>query len=180
MTPALFALLIVVARVGDVSLGTIRTLMLMRGLRAPAAVIGFFESLIWVLAVSGVVRNLDEPLYVVAFAAGFALGNFVGITLERRIALGRQMLRIFTREADTVVTALRAEGFGVTKLAGEGLEGPVDLLLIQLPRRRSKKATDIARTVDPECYYVVDEVTAVSPSALAGKERGWRGILKRK
>ncbi len=89
---------IIIARILDVSLGTIRTVFVVKGRRGISWVLGFFEVLIWILVVSKVIGNLSEPLYAVSYAFGFATGNYVGITLEKWIAHGDQVVRVFTQE----------------------------------------------------------------------------------
>ena len=92
-------LLIIVARIGDVSLGTLRTIVTIQGRRALAISISIFELLIWVFVVSQVIRDIgNEPIYGVAYAIGFASGTFIGMTIEQRLALGRQVVRIITRQ----------------------------------------------------------------------------------
>lgn len=88
---------IVVARITDVSLGTLRTMNVMQGRRGVAWILGFCEILIWVFAVSKVIGNLQQPAYAIAYALGFATGNYVGMTFEKWIALGEQVVRVFTR-----------------------------------------------------------------------------------
>lgn len=172
---------IILARITDVSLGTLRTIVVVQGRRKLAWVLGFFEILIWVVVVSKVIQNLSEPAYAVAYALGYATGNVVGITLENWLAYGEQVIRVFTREGETIAAQLRSEGFRVTTFAGEEGDGPVDMLFIEAPR---KKITDIAlfvRQIDPSCAYIIDDVRTVSHTALRlHAPTGWRTILKRK
>ena len=177
----LMCLGIILARITDVSLGTLRTMVVVQGRRKLAWVLGFFEILIWVVVVSKVIQNLSEPAYAVAYALGFATGNVVGITLENWLAFGEQVIRVFTREGETIATQLRSEGFRVTTFAGEEGDGPVDMLFIEAPR---KKISDIAlfvRHIDATCSYIIDDVRAVSHTALSlHQPTGWRAILKKK
>jgi uncharacterized protein YebE (UPF0316 family) len=175
------SVLIVLARVADVSLGTLRMAAVIQGRRGAAFLLGFVEILIWVVAVSQVVANLQHPMYAVSYAAGFALGNFLGVTIEQHIAVGEQVLRIFSHRADMLAAALRERGFWVTKFDGEGRDGPVGLLFIALPRRDAPKLAALARELDPECFYVLDDVRlAVSAYTGLSEPSGWRSIRKRK
>lgn len=155
-------LLIFCARVADVSMGTIRTIYVIRGQRSAAWWIGFFEVLIWVVAVSRVINDLDRPVYAVAYALGFATGNFVGVTLEQRLAMGNRVVRVFSRRGDAIAQAIREAGYGATVFDGRGKDGPVELVYIEVPRREVKRVAAMVRAVDPNCFYVIDDIREAS------------------
>lgn len=155
-------LFVFLARVGDVSLGTLRVVMVTQGRRGRAALLGFFEVLIWVLAASRVITRLDRPLFAVAYAAGFACGNYLGLTLERWAAIGNQVVRVFSRCGDALADELRRQGFRVTLFHGLGRDGPVHMLYAETERRRTKMLLRSSRQVDPQCFYVVDDVRLAS------------------
>jgi uncharacterized protein YebE (UPF0316 family) len=159
--------LIFFARVTDVSMGTVRTMFVVRGQRGMAWMIGFFEILVWVLAVSRVMENLDYPAYAIAYALGFATGNFVGVTIEQSLAIGDRVVRVFTRLGDEMASRLRKEGFVVTVFEGRGKDGPVELLYIEVRRRQVARVRAVAREVDPSCFYVIDDIREAS-SATGG------------
>lgn len=172
-------LLIVLARIGDVSLGTVRTVAVINGRRYLAVGLGFFEVLIWILIVSRVVTTAtSNPVYAIAYAGGFAMGNFIGITLERWLAFGQQVVRIFTR-VPGVAPALRDDHYGVTIFRGEGRDGPIDQLFVQVDRKRVQELVAAARRLDPTCYYVVDDVRSAS-TATATERSFWRNVVKMK
>jgi uncharacterized protein YebE (UPF0316 family) len=174
-------LLIILARIGDVSLGTIRTLCVVNGRRGLAWGLGFFEVLIWVLAVSQVIRNLTHPAYALSYAFGFATGNYVGMMLESWLAFGIQVVRVFTRRGAELAGVLRDDGFQVTEFIGQGRDGPVSVLFIQTDRKHVRRVADGARAYDPACYYVVEDIRhASTPFTPPTESGGWRGILKRK
>mgnify|MGYP000753228579 CR=1 FL=1 len=179
---ALTCMLIILARIADVSLGTIRTIVVVQGRRGLAFVLGFFELLIWVSIVSRVILHLEEkPVYAVAYALGFALGNYIGMTIESRIALGRQVVRIITRQGAALATALRDIGLRVTQFPGYGRDGPVEELFVEVERRAVTNVINLARSGDPKCYYMVDDVRLASSSAVRlAQPTGWRAVFKRK
>jgi uncharacterized protein YebE (UPF0316 family) len=180
-TILLHCLLIVLARVTDVSLGTIRTINVVQGRRLLALVLGFFEVLIWVFVVSRVISQIQQPAYAVAYALGFALGNYVGMTIESRLALGRQVVRIFSRLGLEMAAAMRASGLRVTQFDGYGRDGPVQELFIEIGRREARNVIEQARTLDPGCFYMVDDVRLVSSAQMRVRERqGWLAVLKKK
>ena len=158
----LSCLLIFCARVGDVSLGTLRVVMVTQGRRGRAALLGFCEVLIWVFAASRVIGNLGKPHLAVAYAAGFACGNYVGLTIERWAAMGNQVVRVFSRRGEPLADELRQQGFRVTLFHGLGRDGPVHMLYAETERRRIPAILNEARRLDPQCFYVVDDVRIAS------------------
>lgn len=153
---------IFLARILDVSIGTVRIVLLGRGLAVPATLLGFFESLIWILVVSQILRHLTNPLYYVAYAAGFAMGNYVGLQLERRLALGNVVLQVITQRAPgPIVDVLIAAGLGATTMEGEGVQGPVSIVYSVLPRRELRPVLQGIRGVRPNAFYTVAPVAQV-------------------
>ncbi|MEW6200300.1 MAG: DUF5698 domain-containing protein [Planctomycetota bacterium] len=178
----LMCVFIIVARVADVSLGTIRTIMVVQGRRGLAFILGFFELLIWLSVVSRVILHIHEqPVYAAAYAFGFALGNYVGVTMESRLALGRQVVRIITRSGPELAAGLRTAGFRVTQFDGHGRDGPVQELCVEVERRATGNVLAQARAGDPKCYYTVDDIRSTSSVDIRMSEpTGWRTILKKK
>lgn len=152
-------ILIFAARTIDMTLSTLRIVSLAQGRRRLAPLIGFFESLIWLVVVGQALRHLENPLCVVAYAGGFAAGNLVGLTLERRLAFGMRLVRVIVREgADELVAALRQADFGVTVAAGEGLQGPVKILFTLVRRRDLERVAEMVRAHNPRAFLTVEDV----------------------
>ena len=167
LTATLWCLIIIAARIIDVSLATIRTIVTVQGRRGLAISLSTVELLIWVFIVSQVINELHErPAYGVAYAIGFALGTFVGMTIEQRLALGRQVIRIITRKGPEMAQALRTSGLTVTQFDGYGRDGPVEELFIEIERRQVRQVTAQARELDPECYYMVEDIRLASSAAV--------------
>lgn len=158
----LVCLLIVAARVTDVSIGILRLIFVVRGHRFYASFLGFVEALIWVYAIAKVTAHLDKPIYMISFALGFALGNFVGLTIEKKFAYGQQVLRIFTRFGDQISEELRDSGYKVTKFNGHGRGGPIDMLLTKLQRKQVNDILEQVKKIDDRSFYFVDEITLTS------------------
>jgi uncharacterized protein YebE (UPF0316 family) len=173
---------IFLARILDVGLGTLRSVCVINGRRTAAWFLGFFEVLVWVIAVSKVITHVTEaPIYAVAFALGAATGNWVGITVERHIAYGQQIVRVFTRLGAEVADALREAGFRVTEIDGRGRNGPVELLFIECRRREAMDVAQLAREMDPQCYFIVDDIRMTSAAYVRHfQPTGWRAITKTK
>lgn len=177
----LFCVLIIIGRITDVSLGTLRTVFVVQGYRNLSWVTGFFEILIWVFIISKVVQNLNQPAYAVSYALGYASGNYVGVMLEQWLALGEQIVRVFTREGQEIATQLRSEGFRVTVFPGEGRNGPIDMLFIEIPRKKARDIVLFAEKIDPKCFCIVDDIRQTVPAvAMLHQPTGWRAIMKKK
>jgi uncharacterized protein YebE (UPF0316 family) len=154
----LAALLIFGMRLLDVSAGTLRIVMLVRGKRRWAGILGFLESLIWVLAARQVLGDLDEPIKIVAYAGGFAAGTMLGSTIERWLAMGSVLVRVVAPiDSPHAYQAVRDAGYPVTVLNGEGRDGPVRLWLCVTPRRDVGGVLDLIATVNPQAFVTVEE-----------------------
>ena len=131
------ALFIFLARVTDVSIGTMRTILLVRGQRKIASVLGFFEVMIYLIVLGKVVGNIDKPVLILAYCLGYATGNIVGSKIEERLSIGRLVAQIIIKDSsEGLVQCLRNAGFGVTIFEGEGKEGKSYMLNIILERKQ--------------------------------------------
>lgn len=149
-------LFIFFARVLDVGLGTVRILMLMRGKSFQAAVIGFFESGIYILALRQIFLNLDSPLRIAFYALGFAAGNYVGSYVEERMAVGFSTVQVISVSCtDSMVVELRREGFGVTVIEGCGKEGLHEILNILIRRKDLARLLKRVEDLDPRAFVSV-------------------------
>lgn len=177
----LTSLLIFSARVVDVSLGTLRTMTVVRGRRRTAFLLGFFEVVIWVFAVARVIDNLQNPIVAIAYALGFATGSVLGMTLERYLSLGQRVVRIFSQRGEALAIAIRGAGFRVAEFAGRSGSGPLELIYVEVPQRQTNVVLKIVTRIDPECFYVVEEVRASTTALGTNVPRtGWLAQMKRK
>lgn len=155
-------LLIFFARIVDQSLGTLRIIFVSRSMRKFAALVGFFESLIWLIAISQIIQNLDNWVSFIAFAGGFALGNYVGIYLESKLAMGMLCLRIITHEdAAELTDVLRENRYGATTVSATGKSGKVRLILTIIKRKDLAKVQTIVKKYNPNAFVSVEDVRAV-------------------
>jgi len=146
-------LLILLARVLDVSMDTIRVIMVAKGYRNYAPAIGFFQSLIWVITISRVMVNLENWTAYIGYAGGFALGTYVGMRLEEKLALGHELIRVITKtDASELITNLRKKGFPVTSVSGRGSEGDVGILFVILKRKSIQKVVEIINAYNPKSF----------------------------
>lgn len=183
----LLCIVIFLLRICDVTLGTVRTVSIVKGYLSLAAFLGFFEVLIWILAVSQVIWRINESVFLaLAFAGGFAAGNAVGILVERRLAMGTAVVRIISgTHGAEIARAIRGDGHDVTVFEGEGAEGAVSLVYAVAPRRHTSRMLRRARSIDPSLFYV-SEPAHESFQGAALRLRpvphatGWRAVFKKK
>jgi uncharacterized protein YebE (UPF0316 family) len=176
--------LIFLARVVDVSIGTFRIILVSRGYRNLAPVLGFFEVLIWITAIGHVMKNLNSFYSYIFYAAGFAAGTFIGMKLESFISIGYQSLRIITTEKVTALPlTLREEGFGRTTVTGRGMKGEVILIYTTVQRSKVKHVLEIVEQLEPNAFITIEDVRSYRSGYVAQPgfgEKFGRGVTKRK
>lgn len=156
-------MLIFLARISDQTIGTLRLMFVAKGIKNLATLLGFLESLIWLVAVSQIFKHLDNPLNYVAYAGGYAMGNYIGIYIEGRLSIGNVIVRIIPRKDTAELLAyLREQKFGVTSVDGEGLSGEVKVLFSVVKRKELNKFIEIVNRYNPNAFYSIEEVKEVS------------------
>lgn len=185
--PLILAAVIFVARIIDVSLGTLRTILVFRSYRILAALIGFFEVLIWLIAAGKVIQNLDTWYLAVAYAGGFASGNIAGIWLESKLAMGSELVRVVSENRDIeLANRLREDGYPVIELTGRGRKAvPVEVLLVVEKRRKLGRLLRQINQIDPDAVYTISDVKRHSrrTDAAPGKKQPtspWLSHVKKK
>jgi len=142
-----------------VTLGTMRIIFVSQGRRYLAPCLGFFEIVIWLFAITQIMKNLSDLSCFFAFALGFSVGNYLGILLEKKLAMGKVNVRIITNcEAADVVTRLRSANYGVTEMQGMGARGQVNVLMTIIPRDQLPQVVTLVKTCLPSAFYTVDDV----------------------
>ena len=162
--PEFFSLVVVpafifLARICDVTIGTMRIIFVSRGMKMVAPILGFFEVFIWIIAVGQIFQNLTNPLNYFAYAAGFATGNYVGMIVEEKLAMGLALIRIITqRDATNLINYLRAAGYGVTVLDAQGKQGPGKVIFSVVKRKNIKNVEDAIHEFNPKAFYSIEDV----------------------
>jgi len=152
-------LMIFFARICDVTLGTIRIIFVSRGLKKYAPFLGFFEVLIWIVVIGQLVQHLHSVTSYIGYAAGFAVGNYVGMWIENRLAFGTYLVRIMKQgDGIEIVKAIHDAGFGITKIDAQGTTGPVVMLYTVVKRRDLKKVHAIIHELAPKAFVTTEEV----------------------
>ena len=155
----IFPFIVFFARIMDVSLGTLRIIFTSRGKRNVAPLLGFVEVFIWIVVVGQIVKNLHSITAYFGYAAGFAVGTYIGMKIEERLALGTLVLRvILPHDGDSLAQRLRGAGYGVTVVNGMGSVGEVKLLFTAIPRKNLERVVEIVKSVSPRAFYSVEEL----------------------
>lgn len=177
-------LLIFVARICDVSLGTMRIIFTSKGKRNIAPFLGFFEVLIWITAISRIMQNMDNYLNYIAYAGGFATGNFVGMLIEERLAVGIQLVRIITHQkGNELVHVLNESGYGATIVEAHGAREKVHLIYSIVQRNDLGNVVSIINNFDPKVFYSVEDVRATSEGVFPPRKSNgmfpFSGVIRR-
>lgn len=160
VTLLLSGLTIFALRILDVSLGTLRIGFLVRGQRLYAGAFGFVESLVWLVAVSQVITNLDSVYKMIGYAGGYAVGTMLGVSIEKWLAMGDAMVRVVTpANAPSPSAALRAAGFPVTEVNARGRDGDVSLSFAVVPRKKLVKMMKLLEEISPEAFITVEQTS---------------------
>jgi uncharacterized protein YebE (UPF0316 family) len=178
--------LIFLSRILDQSIGTLRVIFVSKGLKRLAPFFGFFEVIIWLLAVAQVMKHLNNPMSYLAYGAGFAMGNYIGILIEEKLSLGTLLVRVIPKKDTTeLISHLRGEGFGVTVVDAEGAKGQVKIIFTIIKRKYVGKVVQAINQFNPNAFYTIEEIKAVKDGyfgiPIQPKGMGLReGIFKRK
>jgi len=152
-------ILIFLARVVDVSMGTVRVIFIAKGFRKYATLIGFFEVLIWLAAINQIMSNLTNYYYYIAYAGGFATGTFVGMIIEEKISFGKVMIRVITgKNSEKLVKILKKDRYRLTTHDANGPEGRVKIILSVVNRSELKNILNIVKKTNPNAFYSVEDV----------------------
>lgn len=155
----LVPLLICLARIVDVTLGTIRSLLANKGHKKVAPIIGFFEVTIWIIAVSQVMQYLTHWQNYVAYGLGYSLGNFLGIFIEEKIALGNSVVRIITNEkAHDLSKILVEKGFRISLVNAQGNNGKVSIIFLLVKRKTLKSLIPLIKEHNPLAVYSIEDI----------------------
>ena len=166
----LMPFLIFLARICDVSIGTMRIIFVAKGKKNIAPFLGFFEVLIWIIAISKIMQNLDNYINYFAYAAGFATGNYVGMIIEEKLAMGIQMIRVFAyKNVGDLVQTLNEGGHGVTVVEAQGARKKVHLIYIIAQRNDLENILTIVKNFNPKSFYTIEDLRTASEGIFPPK-----------
>lgn len=171
-TWVILPVLIFLSRIADQSIGTMRLIFLSKGYRYIAPLLGFFEVIIWLVAVSQIMKHLDNVICYIAYGAGFAMGNFIGMTLEERISIGSVLVRIIpTVNSDLLIDRLRNKNFGLTTIDAEGSHGSVRVFISIINRKDLKEYISIINEINPKAFYTIEDVRTINQGIVRNNQR---------
>jgi len=163
-------LLIFVSRICDVTLGTIRHVFVARGIKNIAPVLGFFEVLIWIVVVKQVMNGANNWACYIAWAGGFAAGNFIGLVIEEKLALGMQVIRIITnKDCEELISELKKANHGVTIVDAQGAKGPVKMIFTIIQRKHVHDMENLIHVFNPTAFYSVEDIRDTSFGVFSKK-----------
>jgi uncharacterized protein YebE (UPF0316 family) len=164
----------------DVTLATLRNIFLSKSVRYIVPFLGFIEVLIWLMAISQIMRNLNNPVCFITYALGYSTGIFFGIKIEERLALGLQVMRIITQQdAGELRKSLVEHSFGITTIDAEGAKGPVKILLTVIKRKDVDLVRALVHQHQPNAFYSVEDIRTVSKGVFPQSEGDRMSQLRR-
>jgi uncharacterized protein YebE (UPF0316 family) len=173
-TWVILPILIFISRIFDQSIGTLRMIFVSKGLKVLAPLLAFFESIIWLVAVSQIMKHLDNVMCYVAYGGGFAMGNYIGILLDEKLSIGDVIIRLIIKEQnEALVEKLISMNHGITLIDGEGSQGKVKILLSIIHRKDVKAFIAEVKQVNPDIFYSIEEVKAVKDGIFKKSKKNY-------
>ena len=156
--------MIFILRIMDVSIGTLRIIFVSRGNKIVAPILGFFEVLIWIFAISNIIQHLNNVYAYLGYAAGFATGNYIGMLIEENLALGISLIRVITKkEASELVTVMHEKGYGTTVIDAKGRnDNDVNVLYTIVKRKDIQETIELIHKYNPKAFYTIEDIRYVS------------------
>jgi uncharacterized protein YebE (UPF0316 family) len=180
-TWVLLPFIVFLARLTDVTLGTIRIIFVARGKKYLAPLLGFVEVFIWITVVSQIVGGAQNIVAYLAYAAGFAVGNYVGMIVEERLAIGTLVIRaIIPKDGAALIERLRTEGYGATYVDGQGASGPVMLIYTVVMRKQLSHVVDLIQEVHPKAFFTVEELRSAQQGIFPVSSSSLDRFIRRK
>ena len=171
--------LIFISRIIDVSIGTLRLIFVSKGYKFYAPVLGFFEVLIWLIVINHILNNLSNVYCYIAYASGFAAGNYVGIVIEEKLSIGKVIIRIITgRDSSSLLKNLKDARFTVTSMGAESPDGNVRLIFTVVKRQDISKVIKIIKDFNPKVFYTIEDVRYAYENPAINPERKRFGLMQ--
>lgn len=165
-------LIIFTSRIGDVTIGTLRHVMTSRGHKNISPILGFFEVLIWIVVVSQIMKQANNFACYIAWAGGFAAGNYIGLLIEEKIAMGLQIIRVITnQECSDLIDQLQKANHGTTVVNASGSQGPVKIILTVVKRKNIDIIIKLIKEHNPDAFYSIEDIREVNRGVFSRKEQ---------
>ena len=164
----LLPIVIFFGRICDVTLGTLRIIFVSKGERYKAPIVGFFEVFIWVVIISQIFAHSNSFISYIAYAGGYAAGNFIGILVENKIAFGYVLFRVYTKkDGHQLVQLLNKNNFGSTIIKGEGVISEVDIIETVVSRKTQRQVRKVIDDFDPDAFYLIEDIRSKQKGIFA-------------
>ncbi|MFA6949240.1 MAG: DUF2179 domain-containing protein [Lentimicrobiaceae bacterium] len=171
-TWVILPVLIFLARISDQSIGTVRLIFLSKGYKHLAPFLGFFEVIIWLVTVGQIMQHLDNVLCYIAYGAGFATGNYIGMVIEEKLSIGNVLIRIIPRkDSMDLIKFLRDNNYGVTSVEAEGAKGRVDIVFTIIKRKDIDHVVSIINEFNPAAFYTIEDIKAIKEGIFRQSNR---------
>lgn len=165
-------LLIFCARVMDMSLDTLRIMLLSRGKKLIPPLLGFIQVFIWLMAIRQIFLNLSNWACYIGYAGGFAMGTYIGMIIEEKLAIGIQVIMVITRvDASALIQFLMKEGYGVTSMEGQGATGKVNVIYTIANRNDIPHVLKAVERFNPKAFYTIEDIRAVKQGILPQRKK---------
>jgi uncharacterized protein YebE (UPF0316 family) len=175
----LLPLLIFVARIVDVSIGTVRIIFVSKSMKKLSAILGFFEVLIWILAINKIMVHATNFIFYIAYAGGFSTGTFVGMMIEQKLSVGKVMVRIIAKENDfELISELKKLDNGLTVSEGEGKKGKVKIIFSIVNRKEVPRIKEVINRINPNSFYSIEDIRD-SRDVLIDKKNRFFGLYRK-
>lgn len=153
--------LIFFSRIADQSIGTLRLIFLSKGFKVIAPILGFFEVIIWLLAVTQIIKHVDNAISYISYGAGFAAGNYIGMWLEEKISIGKVIVRIIPkRSTEELISFMKENNYGITMVDAEGSKGKVKIIFSVINRKDLKELIPAINIYNPQAFYTIEDIRA--------------------
>ena len=165
-------LLIFCARICDVSLDTVRLIFVSKGIKHVAPILGFFEVIIWLLAVSQIMKHLDNIICYIAYGGGFAMGNYIGMYIEEKLSIGNVIIRVITKPDTTeLINELKSQDYGLTIVDAEGSQQKVKIIFSVIKRENINNFISIINQYNPHAFYTIEDVRSINEGVFKGNRK---------
>jgi uncharacterized protein YebE (UPF0316 family) len=164
-------LLIFFARICDVSLDTIRMIFVSKGIKHMAPLLGFFEVIIWLVAIGQIMKHLDNVVCYIAYGGGFAMGNYIGMIIEERLSIGNVIIRVISPDTNELIKELRAQNYGLTIVDAEGAQQRVKVIFSVIKRENIQQFVSVINQFNPHAFYSIEDVRSVNEGVFKRKPK---------
>lgn len=155
-------LLIFISRIADQTIGTLRLIFLSKGFKYIAPLLGFFEVIIWLIAVTQIIKHINNPISYIAYGAGFAMGNFIGMCIEEKLSLGKVLIRIIPKkDTQKLIEHMKSQHYGLTYVDAHGSMGDVKVIISIMDRKDVKNLIPIINKYNPNAFFSIEDVRSV-------------------